>query len=53
MGHTLINPSKKSRDKGGGSGKYGRNKIKCERYRRRVGKPHFEGNKAGKNRVAR
>lgn len=33
--------------------KYGRNKIKCENYRRRVGKPRgpgVPGNKSGKNR---
>jgi hypothetical protein len=30
---------KKNRDKGGGAGKYGRNRAKCARYRARVGKP--------------
>lgn len=51
--NTLKLPPKKNKDKGGGARKYGRNKKKCEQYRRRVGKPHYEGNKAGKNRVAR
>ena len=39
---------KKQRDKGGGARKYGRNKIKCAKYRARVGKPlgkGVEGNK--------
>lgn len=34
--------------------KLGRNKVKCENYRRRVGKPNgrgMPGNKAGKNHV--
>lgn len=34
---------KKNRDKGGGAGKYGRNRKKCERYRARVGKPRGRG----------
>lgn len=33
----------KQRDKGGGSGKYGRNRKKCQRYRMRVGKPLGRG----------
>ncbi len=41
--------------KGGKKGrKYGRNKLKCERYRSRIGKPlgpGRSGNKAGKNHV--
>jgi hypothetical protein len=44
---------KASQKKKGGTAKYGRNKIKCEEYRRRVGKPRgpgVAGNKAGKNR---
>lgn len=41
--------------KGGrrGSRKYGRNREKCERYRRLIGKPRGPGkpgNKSGKNR---
>ncbi len=35
--------------------KIGRNKVKCERYRARVGKPNGPGkpgNKAGKNKIA-
>lgn len=42
----------KNKDKGGGAGKYGRNRIKCERYRNRIGKPNGPGqpgNKAGRN----
>lgn len=35
----------KNRDKGGGSGKYGRNKIKCQIYRNRRTR---EKNKAAK-----
>lgn len=34
--------------------KYGRNQAKCERYRRRVGKPRGPGkpgNKSGKNKL--
>ena len=45
---------KNQRDKGGGSGKYGRNRAKCARYRARVGKPlgpGKPGNKAGRNKV--
>lgn len=41
-----------SKQKGSGTKKYGRNRKKCERYRRRVGKPRgpgIPGNKAGKN----
>jgi hypothetical protein len=36
------------------SQKAGRNKVKCERYRARVGKPRgpgVKGNKSGKNKV--
>jgi hypothetical protein len=35
--------------------KYGRNEVKCERYRQRVGKPRgpgVPGNKSGKNKPA-
>ena len=45
--------SKKKRDKGGGSKKYGRNRKKCANYRSRVGKPlgrGIPGNKKGRNR---
>lgn len=35
--------AKKNRDKGGGSGKYGRNRKKCEQYRRLIGKPNGPG----------
>ena len=34
---------KKNKDKGGGSGKYGRNAKKCAQYRQRVGKPNGPG----------
>lgn len=34
---------KKTRDKGGGSSKYGRNRAKCSQYRARVGKPLGRG----------
>lgn len=34
---------KKNKDKGGGSKKYGRNALKCARYRQRVGKPSGPG----------
>lgn len=43
---------KKNRDKGGGAGKYGRNEVKCKRYRARIGKPRgrgVDGNKSGRN----
>jgi hypothetical protein len=36
--------------------KYGRNRKKCEEYRRRTGKPRgpgVPGNKSGKNKTAR
>lgn len=36
--------------------KYGRNKVKCERYRQLIGKPRgrgVPGNKAGKNKTPR
>jgi hypothetical protein len=45
--------SKKER-KSGGAKKYGRNRVKCESYRRRIGKPRGpgqKGNKLGKNRL--
>lgn len=38
--------------KSGGAAKYNRNRVKCARYRSRVGKPNgrgVEGNKSGKN----
>ena len=38
----------------GGLGKHGRDKIKCEKYRTRVGRPRgpgVVGNKAGKGKV--
>lgn len=45
--------AKRQKDKrSGGARKYGRNSDKCERYRRRVGKPNGPGqpgNKAGRN----
>lgn len=33
----------KSRGKGGGARKYKRNRVKCQRYRDRVGKPNGPG----------
>lgn len=42
---------KKQKDKGGGAKKYGRNRVKCAKYRSRVGKPNGKGqpgNKRGK-----
>lgn len=47
----LQNPGKqkKRKEKGAGTKKYERNRVKCARYRARVGKPHKEGNKRGKN----
>lgn len=48
-GNGLKLPSKKQKDKGGGAKKYGRNKIKCARYRVRIGKPRQTGNKSGRN----
>lgn len=42
-------PPKKSRDKGGGSRKYGRNRRKCETYRRRIGKPNGPGQPGNKH----
>jgi len=39
---------KSNRDKGGGSGKYGRNRLKCQRYRIRVGKPNGPGQSGDK-----
>lgn len=45
--------AKKANKKGGKKNrKFGRNKVKCERYRHLVGKPNgpgLPGNKAGKN----
>ena len=44
----------KGRTGGKKNRKYGRNKLKCESYRRRVGKPNgpgVPGNKAGKNHI--
>jgi hypothetical protein len=41
-----------AKDKKNKARKYGRNKVKCQRYRRNVGKPNGPGkagNKAGKN----
>lgn len=50
-------PSDGSKPKGGKKNrKHGRNKVKCERYRRRVGKPRgpgVPGNKSGKNKTPR
>jgi hypothetical protein len=45
-------PSKAVKKQGKKSRKYGRNRVKCARYRARVGKPHREGNKRGKNKRA-
>lgn len=42
----------KKKKEGRKTRKYGRNKVKCERYRQRIGKPRgpgVPGNKAGKN----
>lgn len=44
-----------SEKKKGGSKKYNRNRVKCARYRNRVGKPNGpgkDGNKSGRNSVA-
>ncbi len=38
----------------GGASKVGRNKVKCERYRREIGKPRgpgVPGNKSGRNKT--
>jgi len=40
---------KKRKEKGAGTKKYDRNRLKCARYRARVGKPHKIGNKRGRN----
>lgn len=40
--------------KRGGTKKYGRNRVKCAEYRRRVGKPRgpgVPGNKSGKGKI--
>lgn len=44
----LVTPPKKKKKEGRKNRKYGRNKIKCARYRLRVGKPRgpgMEGNR--------
>lgn len=44
----------KKREKGSGTKKYDRNRVKCAKYRARVGKPRgrgVPGNKAGHNHV--
>jgi len=40
---------KKNKDKGGGSKKYSRNRVKCARYRSRVGKPNGPGQPGNKS----
>lgn len=41
---------KKTKEKGGGTRKYGRNRVKCARYRVRVGKPNGPGQPGNKTR---
>lgn len=48
----LGSRKKKRKEKGAGTKKYDRNRVKCARYRYRVGKPHREGNKRGKNKLS-
>ena len=41
--HKLTAGGSKARGKGGGARKYKRNRVKCQRYRDRVGKPNGPG----------
>lgn len=47
-----LTKGKKRKEKGAGTKKYDRNRLKCARYRNRVGKPAGRGksgNKRGRN----
>lgn len=51
---SLQGNKKKRKEKGSGTKKYERNRVKCAKYRSRVGKPNgrgVPGNKRGKNKT--
>lgn len=50
----LGSRKKKRKEKGSGTKKYDRNRVKCAKYRSRVGKPNGRGkpgNKRGRNKI--